>query len=118
MGRVLIVEDDEALTPLLRVSLEKVGHQVSAATDMRAAREVLLKELPDLLLLDLSLPDGNGLEFLREIRTTISVKLPIIVLSAQKQEETVVRGLELGASDYVRKPFAIRELIARISKWI
>lgn len=118
MGRVLIVEDDEALTPLLRVSLEKVGHVVASAKDIRSGREALAGSLPDLLLLDLSLPDGNGLEFLREIRTTISVKLPIIVLSAQKQEDIVVRGLELGASDYVRKPFAIRELVARISKWI
>ena len=109
---ILVVEDEESITTPLAEALERDGFHAEVAHTVadglakgRAAR-------PDLVLLDIGLPDGSGLDVCRELRATSSV--PIIILSARGEEADRVVGLELGADDYVVKPFSARELIARI----
>ena len=111
MTRILLVEDDAAIARGLCYALEQEGfsmRHVSTLADALAA----LKEPADLLLLDLSLPDGSGLEVCRQARR--QGDLPIIILSARDDETTMVLGLDMGADDYIAKPFRIRELQSRI----
>ena len=110
--RILIVEDESKLAKLLKEYLQGEGFQVELAGTLAAAKEKLAFE-PELIILDLTLPDGNGLDLLRQIRSTGS-ELPIIALTARVAELERVLGLELGADDYVTKPFSARELLARI----
>jgi DNA-binding response OmpR family regulator len=110
--RILVVEDEESISDPLVASLEREGFHALAAATVASAREALVRDEPDLVLLDVMLPDGDGLELAREIRK--SSDLPIIVLTARGEEIDRVLGLELGADDYVVKPFSSRELIARI----
>ncbi len=112
MATVLLVEDDPGITDMLRMELEDVGHTVVAAADKATARGAWRRTRPDLILLDLNLPDGSGLDLCRELRATSTT--PIIILTARRSEIDRVVGLELGADDYVVKPFSPRELIARI----
>ncbi len=112
MATVLLVEDDPGITDMLRMELEDVGHTVVAAADKATARRAWHRTRPDLILLDLNLPDGSGLDLCRELRATSTT--PIIILTARRSEIDRVVGLELGADDYVVKPFSPRELIARI----
>jgi two-component system response regulator RegX3 len=107
--RVLLVEDDHPVTESLRRGLGRYGFEVDWVTDGRSA---LAAEPCDLVLLDLGLPDTDGLDVCRELRARGSV--PIIVISARAEEIDRVVGLELGADDYVSKPFGMREVIARI----
>jgi DNA-binding response OmpR family regulator len=113
MIQVLLVEDDPALGRGLNVNLELQSYQVQWVRDLRSARLAREKKAFDLVVLDLGLPDGNGIEFLREIRKTDS-KTPVVILTAQTDEDSVVEGLQSGANDYVRKPFGNKELLARI----
>jgi two-component system KDP operon response regulator KdpE len=109
---ILIVEDDPKLMRLLSTSLDLAGYQViSCETGGDALNQFHLKD-PDLIILDLGLPDMDGLEVLREIRTT-SIS-PVIIVTARDDEQDKVRGLELGADDYLTKPFGSAELEARI----
>jgi DNA-binding response OmpR family regulator len=110
---LLIVEDDPALMRGLKDNFEAQGYRVRTAMDGQKGLEALLKEPPDLLLLDLMLPKLNGYEICQAARSR-QLDMPIIMLTAKGQEEDIVRGLELGADDYVTKPFGIRELIARV----
>jgi DNA-binding response OmpR family regulator len=107
---VLIVEDNRGIRDALRVALELEGYSVLAVGDGSRALE-MLSPLPDLLILDLMLPGMSGLELCREIRRKYDV--PILVLSARAEEIDRVVGLELGADDYVTKPFSMRELLLR-----
>jgi two-component system, OmpR family, response regulator RegX3 len=107
--RVLVVEDDEAIAESLSEGLEREGYQVLRA---RTSAEALAAPEPDLVLLDLGLPDGHGFEVCRQLRKHSSV--PIIIVTARGDEIDRVAGLELGADDYVAKPFGFRELVARI----
>ncbi len=115
--RILIVEDDPTLLRGLKDNFEAQGYEVRAANDGRKGLDTLLKEPPDLLLLDLMLPKVNGYEICRQARAR-QLEMPIIMLTAKGQEEDIVRGLELGADDYVTKPFSIRELLARIRAFL
>lgn len=110
--RVLIVEDEPAYVDALTVALEREGYDVAAAMDGREAVTSFLHEAPDIVLLDLMLPGLSGLDVLRRIRTESSA--PVIVLSAKDAESDIVTALELGADDYLTKPYSVRELLARV----
>jgi two-component system response regulator RegX3 len=112
MTRVLIVEDESSFSEALSFLLSKEGFDVSIAETGRAALELFKAESFDLILLDLMIPEVSGIEVCRAIRTTSSV--PIIMLTAKDSEIDKVVGLELGADDYVTKPYSSRELVARI----
>ena len=114
---ILIIEDDPALLRGLKDNFETEGYRVRTANDGRRGLDALLKEPPDLLLLDLMLPKINGYEICRTARSR-QLDIPIIMLTAKGQEDDIVRGLELGADDYVTKPFSIRELLARVKAFL
>jgi len=114
---VLIVEDDPTLLRGLKDNFETQGYQVRTASDGQKGLEALLHDPPDLVLLDLMLPNVNGYEICRRARSA-QLDLPIIMLTAKGQEDDIIRGLDLGADDYVTKPFSIRELIARVKAFL
>ncbi len=111
-GRVLVVDDEAAIRELVGTYLRDEGFVVDEAVDGEAAMEGLRRERPDLVVLDLRLPGIDGLDVLREIRRTSSTF--VIVLTARAEEVDRLIGLELGADDYVTKPFSPRELVARV----
>ena len=113
-ARILIVEDEPALLRGLKDTFSDLGHEVFAATDGESGLELALTREPDLLLLDIMLPRVNGYEICRRIREH-SLDVSIVMLTAKGQEEDVVLGLNLGADDYVVKPFRRAELIARVN---
>src|ERR1700751_1349897 len=115
MKRILIIEDDRDIVELVRYNLANEGFQVSSAHDGATGLNTLKKTPPDLLLLDLMLPKLSGLDICREVRKDESLnRLPILMLTARGEEADRVVGLEMGADDYVTKPFSPRELIARV----
>jgi DNA-binding response OmpR family regulator len=114
---LLVIEDDPVLLRGLKDNFEAQGYQVRTAKDGQKGLDALLTAPPDLLLLDLMLPKVNGYEICRTARSR-QLDMPIIMLTAKGQEEDIVRGLELGADDYVTKPFSIRELIARVKAFL
>ena len=111
--RVLVVDDEPAIRRFLRTSLSSQGYLVTECEDGRSALESLRKSPVDVLVLDLTLPDIDGFEVIRQLRERGSA-LPIIVLSSRTDEGGKVRALDLGADDYVTKPFGVEELLARI----
>ncbi|MBI5246872.1 MAG: response regulator transcription factor [Elusimicrobia bacterium] len=110
--KVLVVEDDKNLVKLIKYNLEKEGWRVASAPDGEAGLAALRKERPDLVVLDAMLPKLDGFELLKIIRR--ESRVPVGMLTARKEEMDRVLGLELGADDYVTKPFGVRELIARV----
>ncbi len=112
---IMIVEDDPVLLRGLTDNFVDEGYQVSTATDGQDAIAMLMSQPPDLLLLDVMIPKVNGYDVCRRIRSE-NMALPIIMLTAKGQEQEIVRGLELGADDYVTKPFGIHELLARVGR--
>lgn len=111
--RVLLIEDDKSIVENLSVFLAEEGFTVTEAGGRREALQKLSEQAFDLVLLDISLPDGNGFSLCMMIRQEYK-KLPIIFLTAQEDEYSVVAGLDMGASDYVTKPFRPRELVSRM----
>src|SRR6202140_3130209 len=112
MSRILIVEDDPAILCGLKDNLEFESHQVLTATDGEAGYRSLCEHAPDLVILDLMLPKLNGYDLCQRVRGE-GFNAPILMLSARSQEGDRVLGLDLGANDYVNKPFSLRELLAR-----
>jgi DNA-binding response OmpR family regulator len=110
--RILVVDDEERMVRFIRLNLEHDGFEVIEAFRGMQAIEQLRSKLPDLILLDVMMPDIDGFEVLRIIRETSSV--PVIMLTAKGEEEDRVQGLELGADDYITKPFSPRELVSRV----
>jgi len=110
--RVLVVEDDLALSDVVSFTLRRAGYEVTTAHDGLAAVEAFQQVPPDLILLDLNLPRLDGLGVCRQVRAVSDV--PIIILSVRAGDEAVVRGLEMGADDYMVKPFSPAQLVARI----
>jgi DNA-binding response OmpR family regulator len=110
--RILVVDDEERMVRFIRLNLEHDGFRVITAFDGMQAINKVRSELPDLILLDVMMPDMDGFEVLKIIRETNSV--PVIMLTAKGDEDDRVRGLELGADDYVTKPFSPRELVSRV----
>jgi DNA-binding response OmpR family regulator len=114
---VLIIEDDPALLRGLRDNFEAQHYHVQLARDGREGLAAALANTPDLVVLDIMLPKLNGYEVCRDLRAK-RCEMPIIMLTAKGQEEDIIRGLELGADDYVTKPFSIRELMARAKAFL
>jgi|RhiMetdeSRZDD1v2_1073273.scaffolds.fasta_scaffold392409_1 DNA-binding response OmpR family regulator len=110
--RILVVDDEAAVTDLLAYNLRKAHYDVLIAADGRAALQLAQEANPDLILLDLMIPEVDGLDVCRELRKSSSV--PIIMITARGEEIDRVVGLEIGADDYVTKPFSVRELMARV----
>ena len=110
--RILVVDDEERMVRFIRMNLEHDGFQVSEAFNGKQAIQKLRDVTPDLILLDVMMPDLDGFEVLETIREGSNV--PVIMLTAKGEEDDRVRGLELGADDYITKPFGVRELLARI----
>jgi phosphate regulon transcriptional regulator PhoB len=115
LKRILIIEDDRDIVELVRYNLANEGFEVTALADGSAGLSLLRKSAPDLLILDLMLPKMPGLEVCKEIRRDPALdRLPILMLTARGEEADRVIGLEMGADDYVTKPFSPRELAARV----
>jgi two-component system OmpR family response regulator len=113
MARILIADDDRHLREVVRYALERAGHQVSEAQDGAAALRAFEAEPPELIVLDILMPEDDGLSVCRQIRA--HSRVPIIFLSSRDEELDRVLGLELGADDYITKPFSPRELVARVA---
>ena len=111
-GKILVVDDDRNICELLRLYIEKEGFEVAIANDGRKALEMFESEKPDLIMLDIMLPELDGWQVCREIRK--KSQCPIIMLTAKGEVFDKVLGLELGADDYVVKPFEAKEVVARI----
>ena len=110
---VLIVEDEKSIVDILRFNLEKEGYRCCAAYDGEAGLNAALTEHPDLILLDVMLPKMIGFDVCRTLREK-GDNVPVIILTAREEEEDKVLGLEIGADDYITKPFSMRELMARV----
>jgi phosphate regulon transcriptional regulator PhoB len=114
-GRILVIDDEKDLIELMRYNLEKDGFLVSSAQDGESGLSMALKDTPDLIVVDLMLPGVDGLDVCRTLRSDKrTARIPIIMLTAKSAESDRILGLELGADDYVTKPFSPRELMARI----
>ena len=113
MKKILLIEDNETIVMGLKYSLEQENFQVISALNVEKAKEILNQETIDLILLDVTLPDGNGFELCKYIKQKLDI--PVIFLTAQDEETSVVVGLDMGADDYIVKPFRTRELISRIN---
>lgn len=116
MKKILLVEDNETIIMGLKYSLEQENFRVITAKNVEESREKIKQEQIDIVLLDVSLPDGNGFDLYRD---NIKEKnISSIFLTAKDEEDNIVKGLELGAEDYITKPFSIKELMARINRII
>ncbi len=109
---ILVVDDEPRLTTMMRMNFETEGIRVQVASSGREALDALREEMPDLIILDVMMPSMDGFETLRRIR--IASQVPVIMLTAMNEENDRIKGLELGADDYVNKPFSYRELLSRI----
>jgi len=112
-ARILVVEDDESIQLGLRMNLENEGHEVAVAEDGELGLELIKTELWDLVILDIMLPKLNGYELLTTLRR-LDIRTPVLVISARTADWDKVAGLDLGAEDYVTKPFSVPELMARV----
>ena len=115
-ANILLVEDEPAIQELIAANLARAGHHVVRASDAETAQRIVREALPDLVLLDWMLPGASGIEFARRLRAEERTReIPIIMLTARGEEQDKVTGLEIGADDYVTKPFSPRELVARVT---
>lgn len=110
---VLIVEDEKSIVDILRFNLHKEGFETLAAFDGKSGLALALEKVPDLILLDLMLPVMNGFEVCKRIRDE-GLNIPVLILTAREAENDKILGLDLGADDYITKPFSVRELMARV----
>lgn len=115
LGHILIIEDEEHIVELIKFNLENNGYKVSFALDGQKGLEFIENEQPDLVLLDLMLPKVDGIDICNRVKNNKNLKdIPIIMLTAKSGETDKIIGLEIGADDYITKPFSVRELLARI----
>ena len=112
MKKILLVEDNEAIQKGLKYSLEQEKFVVELASNVKTAKDKLVKSEFNLIILDVMLPDGSGFELCRDIKKNMTT--PILFLTAKDEEQDVVNGFDLGADDYVVKPFSVAELVARV----
>lgn len=110
--KILLVEDNEGIAEGLALTFELTEYTLFVAKNLTEAREIVRREDPSLVLLDVALPDGNGFDFYKEEMN----KLPVIFLTARDEENDIVKGFDLGAEDYITKPFSTRELMARVNR--
>ncbi len=114
-AQILVVEDEPAQREVVAYNLRKQGYDVSTARDGDEAEDELSLQVPDLVLLDWMLPGASGLELARRIRARPATRqVPVIMLTARAEEEDIIRGLDLGADDFVTKPYSVSELLARV----
>lgn len=112
---ILIVDDEQAIRDMLRVALEMADYQCLEAADAQEAHSLIIDEKPDLILLDWMMPGTSGIELARRLkRDEVTSRTPIIMLTAKGEEDNKIQGLEIGADDYITKPFSPRELVARL----
>jgi len=111
--RILVVDDEESITQLLCTALRYEGFETTAAANGREAQTAAAAFRPDLVLLDVMLPDMDGFELHRRLTSTTTPRLPVVFLTARRDTDDRVRGLTIGADDYVVKPFSLEELVAR-----
>ncbi|MCB0154158.1 MAG: response regulator transcription factor [Anaerolineae bacterium] len=115
MARILVVDDDKKIVRLVRSYLEQAGYEVLTAYDGQTALHAIRRDRPDLVVLDLMLPDADGWEITRQVRADQTLaNLPIIMLTARVEDTDKIVGLEMGADDYMAKPFNPREVVARV----
>lgn len=113
--KILIVDDESSIRDMLRVALEMAEYQVLEAGNAQEALGLIVDEKPDLILLDWMMPGTNGIELARRLkRDEVTAEIPIIMLTAKSEEDNKIQGLEVGADDYITKPFSPRELVARL----
>lgn len=116
MEHILIVDDEPAIRELVRFTIERAGFRVTQAEDAVTAEVVIADKPPDLVLLDWMLPDSSGIDLAKRLRADENTRdIPIIMLTARSEEEDKVKGLKVGADDYITKPFSPRELVARVN---
>lgn len=114
-AKILMIEDETAVREMVRFSVSQAGYEVSEAERVSVARHIIADNMPDLILLDWMLPDMSGVEYAHILKKDDTTKhIPIIMLTARGDESDKIRGLEVGADDYITKPFSVKELIARI----
>jgi phosphate regulon transcriptional regulator PhoB len=114
-AKILVVDDEKDIVELVQYNLKKEGYGVISACDGERALDLVKKELPDLIVLDLMLPGMDGLEVCRTLKNDSRTSdIPVIMLTAKGEEADIVVGLELGADDYITKPFSVRQLLARV----
>ena len=113
-GDILVVDDEASVVEVVCLYLQREGFEVRVARDGRAALDAIQEELPALVVLDLMLPEVDGLEIMRRLRDSPEIDVPVIMLTARRQETDRIYGLELGADDYVVKPFSPAELVSRV----
>jgi DNA-binding response OmpR family regulator len=116
-AKILIIEDDPTILRVVKDNFVSRGYQVQTADDGEDGLEAALNNGPDLIVLDIMLPEMNGFEICRAVRAE-KLEMPILMLTAKGREEDIVRGLELGADDYITKPFSVRELLARAQAFL
>jgi DNA-binding response OmpR family regulator len=116
MSSILIIDDDIAAAKLLEIVLSRAGHEVVVARDVASGRRALEAGPPDLVILEVFLPDGSGLDLLRSLRLELARSIPAIVLSGHRQDEFSARASGIGATVYVTKPFSPRALVAEVER--
>lgn len=114
--KILVAEDEPMLLKTIELKLKKEGYEVIALPDGRDALAQLEKEMPDLIITDIMMPYVSGLEIINFVRQKMNMKTPIIMLSAMEQEKVVMEAFELGADDYITKPFSLNELAIRVKR--
>ncbi|MFD1294391.1 response regulator transcription factor [Lutibacter holmesii] len=116
--KIVMAEDNSTLSLLLKFRLEKEGYQLFIAEDGKKAIELIEQEHPELILTDIMMPYISGLEVISHVRNKLNLKIPIIVFSAAGQEEMVLKAFNLGANDFMGKPFSPNELIIRVKRML
>lgn len=115
MSRIYCVEDDESIRDLISYAVKSSGIEIESFKNATEFEKKLSQQIPDLILLDIMLPDKDGIQILRELRTNSATKkIPVIIITAKNLESDKVKGFDLGADDYVTKPFSVLELLSRI----
>ena len=119
MALIYLVEDDDGIGEIESFALKNAGHEVALLTSVSAFWKACKKKLPDLIVMDVMLPDADGFHIVKEIRDKeLYAKIPILMVSARDSELDIVRGLDCGADDYLTKPFSINELMARVNSLV
>jgi len=118
VARILLVDDDPSVTAMLGAFLRAAGHEVEVAHTVEDGRRSTGAARHDAYVFDLNLPDGRGYDLVRLVRNELGRETPVLILSGQKQEASVLEALGLGADDFVRKPFSPREVVARIARLV
>lgn len=116
--KILVAEDEAMLRKTIEMKLKKEGYEVVVTTDGRQAIEELDQANPDVIVTDIMMPYASGLEVINFVRQKLNRKTPIIILSAMEQEKVVMEAFELGADDYITKPFSLNELAIRVKRLI